>query len=72
VTARRLLWELLKHVLHGRGKDEVLAAVVVSGGRLASGPVGYFTWAGDDDAFCHVEARDGVLENVYEALDAPS
>jgi hypothetical protein len=67
VTARALLWELVKHVLHRRGKDEVYLHVELAAGRLATGEVLTFSWAGNDDAFCIIGAS-GQVEHVWEEL----
>jgi hypothetical protein len=68
VTVWKLLWELVKHVLHGRGKDEVQLTLDVGFGSVASGAAASFDWAGDHDAFCVVQGT-GVVEHVYEALE---
>lgn len=68
MTAWALLWQLVKHCLHGRGRDEVHTTVGLGLHGFATGPVHEFTWAGDKDATCHIEAR-GVLEDLSDALD---
>ncbi|MEV6633909.1 hypothetical protein AB0M54_24475 [Actinoplanes sp. NPDC051470] len=69
MNAWKLLWELVKHVLHRRGHDEVLVSVDMGDGILVSGEVTGFDWAGDDDAFCVIRVAAGVAEEVYEVLD---
>jgi len=58
VNAYALLWELIKHVLHGRGRDEV--CVTIDGDDPdtdpATGSASGFRWEGDVDAFCVIEA----------------
>lgn len=54
-----LLWELVKHVLHRRGRDEVY--LTVYRGHLiepVSGELESFTWEGDQDRFCVLSATD--------------
>jgi len=54
VTAYALFRELLKHILHGRGRDPVY---LMAGGDLAVDWLADdFSWAGDDDAFCVISA----------------
>lgn len=57
MTAYALFWELLKHILHGRGSDEVLVSVE-RGPDVEStyGSARHFSWVGDEDRFCTVEA----------------
>jgi hypothetical protein len=60
VTVYALLWELLKHALHGRGRDEV--HVLVEDGpyvELVGGPARYFSWTDDRDRFCVIQAVRG-------------
>lgn len=61
MTVYRLLWELIKHVLHGRGRDEVHVAVdwddTPSGDGSVTGSITEFRWESDKDAFCMLEAR---------------
>lgn len=61
MTARRLLWELFKHVLHGRGDDEVYVYLDLEPVEL-EGPITgralTFTWVGTDDAFCIIHAQE--------------
>jgi hypothetical protein len=54
VTAYALLWALLKHVLHGRGRDEVF--LMAGGDERVNWRAAHFAWAGDDDAFCLIQA----------------
>lgn len=54
MTAYALFRELLKHILHGRGRDPVY---LMAGGDLAVDWLADdFSWAGDDDAFCVISA----------------
>lgn len=56
-----LLWQLVKHVLHGRGRDEVYLAVYRDSGEGSwpiSGELDDFTWEGDQDRFCVLSATD--------------
>lgn len=59
MSAYRLFWELLKHILHGRGRDEVCTAIdwetPDSYGGI-TGTVVAFRWESDRDAFCMIEA----------------
>lgn len=61
MTAYRLLWELVKHVLHGRGKDTVYLSVDLPDplDEPASGELQEFTWEGDLDRFCVLTATLG-------------
>jgi hypothetical protein len=53
-TARWLLWELVKHVMHRRGRDEIFVAI--SGdGWVATGAVVDFRWEGNADRFCSID-----------------
>jgi hypothetical protein len=58
MTAYGLLWELTKHVLHGRGRDVVVICVklaeegTIDGPEIASGEDVSFSWPGDPDTFC--------------------
>lgn len=54
-TVRWLLWELIKHVLHRRGHDELFVVISWDGG-LATGAVTDFRWESDADAFCTIDA----------------
>lgn len=57
MTVYALLWELVKHVLHGRGRDEV--TVLIDFGpdmESVEGEARFFSWAGDPDRFCVIEA----------------
>lgn len=58
MTARRLLWELLKHMLHRRGRDAVYVGVYLDlpGVEPVFGEAKSFTWEGDADAFCTIVA----------------
>jgi hypothetical protein len=69
MTVNRLLWELVKHVMHRRGNDEVFLAISWAGDfpdGFATGPVVDFTWAGDQDAFCTIEAEAEDLPMFHE------
>jgi hypothetical protein len=68
VSVYALLWELVKHALHGRGRDEI-HLTVTSGDSLdalLSGELEHFTWAGDDDRFCVLSATDGGVGMTAE------
>lgn len=54
----RLLWALLKHALHGRGRDEVYVTVNLGPHGPLTGRAFEFDWVGDDDAFCLIHARE--------------
>ncbi|MEU7904145.1 hypothetical protein [Actinoplanes sp. NPDC049118] len=59
MNAYALLWQLIKHVLHGRGRDEVFLAVYRD--PLAgpvTGELDDFSWEGDQDRFCVLSATD--------------
>ena len=69
-TVRWLLWELIKHVLHRRGRDEVF--VLISGdGWTATGAVTDFRWEGDADAFCSIDG-DHDAELIIDAREVSS
>jgi len=55
----QLLWQLLKHALHGRFRDEVFVAIdwntPGSSGSVA-GAITDFRWEDDADAFCTIDA----------------
>jgi hypothetical protein len=55
VTARALLWQLLKHVVfYRRGGDPVY--LMAGGDTAVDWLADDFSWAGDDDAFCVISA----------------
>lgn len=74
MTVYRLLWQLLKHALHGRGRDEVYVDV---GWNLpdrygsASGVATEFRWESNADAFCMIEATssDGPWSDSRETAE---
>lgn len=54
-----LLWQLIKHVLHGRGRDEVCVSIewdLPDRQGAVTGIAKDFTWVGDEDAFCSIDA----------------
>ncbi len=60
----QLMWRLLVHALHGRFRDEVFISVSPKQGiGWITGTVTDFTWVGDDDAFCVIEA---VLDDEFK------
>jgi len=68
VTAYALLWQLVKHVLHGRGRDEVFLHVTVDADEaddmvILSGQLDDVSWTDNRDAFMVLSAtdRDGLL-----------
>lgn len=67
LTARHLWWELTKHVLHRRGRDEVFVAIQ-GDGWLTTAAVTDFRWESDADAFCTI---DGDAEVDAYANDIP-
>jgi hypothetical protein len=65
VSVWALLWKLVVHVLHGRGRDQVHVVVNLPGDQdPASGPLERFTWQGDRDAFCELLATDNSERSV--------
>jgi len=54
VTAYALFRELLKHILHGRGRDVVY--LMAGGDDTVNWSAAEFDWAGDGDAFCVISA----------------
>lgn len=66
MSVYRLLWELLKHVLHRRGRDEVFVAINWDGG-FATGSVTEFRWESDADAFCMIESESEEQPYLYDA-----
>jgi hypothetical protein len=56
VKLYQLLWQLLKHALHGRFRDEVFVSISLPDG-IATGRATTFTWEDDQDAFCWVDAE---------------
>lgn len=55
----QLLWQLFKHALHGRFRDEVFVAVdwdTEAGSGSVAGAITDFRWEADDDAFCMIDA----------------
>lgn len=65
-----LLWELIKHVLHRRGRDELFIAATSSEGWTATAAVTDFRWESDADAFCTIDA-DAEVELVLDE-DSPA
>lgn len=62
MSVYRLLWELLKHVLRGRGRDEVtlLIYLVDYDGAVATSEAVEFDWAGSPDTFCVISGKGRV------------
>lgn len=68
MTAYALLWQLVKHVLHGRGRDEVFLHVTADAEdaddmAILSGALEDVSWTDSRDAFMVLSAtdRDGLL-----------
>jgi hypothetical protein len=65
VSVYALLWQLVVHAAHGRGRDAVhLAVYYAEGADPASALVEEFTWEGDQDAFCMLIATDRSASGV--------
>lgn len=67
MTVYQLLWQLIKHALHGRGRDEVYLHITddpadLEQMRLLSGQLEDLTWTDNRDAFVVLSAtdRDGL------------
>jgi hypothetical protein len=59
VTVWKLLRILLRHALHGHGRDEVFVSIqwdTPESGGMVTGDVREFTWEGDNDRFCMIDA----------------
>jgi hypothetical protein len=54
-TVYWLLWQLVKHILHRRGRDELFVAVMHDEWQ-AHAAVTDFSWTDDQDAFCMIDA----------------
>lgn len=65
-TARYLWWELTKHLLHRRGRDELFVAVTSSQGWTATAAVTDFRWESDADGFCTIDADADVQVMVND------
>lgn len=56
-----LLWQLIKHTLRGRGRDEVFLQVAREGGYiglLLSGALQHLSYPDRPDRFCILSAKD--------------
>lgn len=57
---RQLWWELTKHILHRRGRDEVFVSIdweLPFPSAMATGAVVAFSWeTHPEDAFCTIDA----------------
>lgn len=64
MTVYRLLWQLLKHVVRGRGRDEVFLSVEWRNERHSGGATGAVTgveWEARREGFGFIDASDGEL-----------
>lgn len=56
-----LLWQLIGHALHGRGRDTIHLAVTRGNDPITaplSGELEHVNWTGDEDAFFVLTATD--------------